>query len=377
MTLPTIVPVEYDGSTNDFLKTKSDRSGAARVYSEAVSVPSGTTTTTIVGLIPFNKGFRVDEKSIGAFSGALGTSVTVSLGVVYNDNTNNTNNATLYASALTAAAAGGELVPVASAANLGYVTTADGWVVATIGGATTGSTGAINIQCVGSYDGLGVDNSNTQNQLAMATFAQMKTWVSKRLQDPNNTAVSSDDVGDLINQAQSYWKNVRFNFNEITDTTTLLQSNPTVPLPDDWLVPSIDNCFVIEYSGIRYPLQKVSESRYNAMYLSNGIGQPWWFAKLASSGYQVYPIPDRDYTLERYYIRDYDDFVNDGDTNDFSINANILLQYTAAAYGSRDFRQDTDMFNAFWAQAMLEEDNLLATTRKDNATGRVEIHSLL
>lgn len=163
MTLPTIVPVEYDGSTNDFLKTKSDKSGAARTYGVSVSVPSGTTTTTIVGLIPFNKGLRIDEKSIGAFSGALGTSVTVSIGVVYNDNTNNTNNATLYASALTAAAAGGELVMVASAANLSYVTTADGWLVATIGGATTGSTGAITLQCVGSYDGLGVDNSNTQN----------------------------------------------------------------------------------------------------------------------------------------------------------------------------------------------------------------------
>lgn len=163
MTLPTIVPLEYAATATDFLKVKSDRSGAARVYSESVSVPTGTTTTTIVGLIPFNKGLRIDEKSIGAFSGALGTSVTVSIGVVYNDNVANTNNATLYASALTAAAAGGELVMVASAANLGYVTTGDGWVVATIGGATTGTTNPLTIQCVGSYDGLGANNSNTQN----------------------------------------------------------------------------------------------------------------------------------------------------------------------------------------------------------------------
>lgn len=211
----------------------------------------------------------------------------------------------------------------------------------------------------------------------MATFAQMKTWVSKRLQDPNNTAVSSDDVGDLINQALNYWKNIRFWFNEITDTTTLTQSNASVPLPDDWLVPSIDNCFVIEYSGIRYPLKKVSEEQYNAMYLSNGIGQPWWFAKQATDDYQVYPIPDRDYTLRRFYIRDYEDFSADGDTNDFSENAQFLLQYTAAAYGSRDFRQDLDMYKAFMDRALDEEQNLLVTTRKDNATGSLTITSML
>lgn len=163
MTLPTIVPLEYNGTATDFLQTKNDKSGAARDYGVSVSVPTGTVTTTIVGLIPFNKGWRINEKSIGAFSAALGTSVTIGIGVIYNDNTNNTNNATLYASALTAGAAGGELVMVASAANLSYVTTADGWLAATIGGATTGTTNAITLQCVASYDGLGVDNSNSQN----------------------------------------------------------------------------------------------------------------------------------------------------------------------------------------------------------------------
>lgn len=163
MTTPNIVPVEYDATFRDYLKIKSDRSGAGREYGVQVSVPTGTVTTTIVGLIPFSKGFRINEKSIGAFSAALGTGVTAGLGVIYDDNVANTNNQTLYASALTAPAAGGELVAVASAANLSYVTTGNGWVVATIGGATTGTTGVLTIQLIGSYDGLGVDNSNNQN----------------------------------------------------------------------------------------------------------------------------------------------------------------------------------------------------------------------
>lgn len=205
----------------------------------------------------------------------------------------------------------------------------------------------------------------------------MKTWVSKRLQDPNNTAVSSSDVGDMINQALSYWQNVRFNFNEITDETVLAQGDPAIPLPDDWLCPSIDDCFVIEYSGIRYPLRKISETMYNAFYLSNGVGQPWYFTKQASDNYQVYPIPDRNYTLRRFYLRDYAPFSADGDTNDFSEKAQNLLQYTAVAYGSRDFRQDINMYQVFMQQALDEKKNLLATTRKDNATGAVTIYSML
>lgn len=211
----------------------------------------------------------------------------------------------------------------------------------------------------------------------MATFGEMKTWVSKRLQDANNTAVSLSDVGDLINMALEYWKNRRFWFNEITDTATLTQSNATIPLPSDYLVPSIDDGFVIEYSGIRYPLRKVSESLYNQMYLSNGIGQPWYYSRQADDEYVVYPIPDRDYTIRRFYLKDYEEFSSDSDTNDFSTYGKNMVQYTAAAWGSRDFRQDTAMYDAFWAQAQREYQSLLVTTRKANATGALTLTSML
>ncbi len=211
----------------------------------------------------------------------------------------------------------------------------------------------------------------------MATFAQMRTWVSKRLQDPNNTAVSSDDVGDLINQAQNYWKNVRFNFNERVVVDVLTESDPTIPLPVDWLVPATDDAFVIDYSGIRYVLKKLVEPMYNAIYLSNGIGQPWWYSKQADEGYLVYPNPDRNYDIRMFYLKNYDDFSADGDTNDFSTYGVNLLQYTAAAYGMRDFRQDLNMYQAFMDRALDEEQNLLVTTRKENATGSLVTYSTL
>jgi len=211
----------------------------------------------------------------------------------------------------------------------------------------------------------------------MATFAQMRTWVSKRLLDPSYTSVSSDDVGEMINQAITYWKKRRFWFNEITDTTTLTTSDNSIPLPDDWLCPSIDNCFVIEYSGIRYILKKISEATYNAMYLTNGIGQPFWFSRQADTEYKVYPIPDKDYTLRRFYLRDYDDLLADGDTSVWTEEAQDLIKYTAAAYGMRDFRQDAAMYDTFMSQAQQEYQNLLVQTRKDNATGSLTLTSIV
>lgn len=152
MTLPTIVPLKWTGTTTDFLKTKVDRQGVERAQRTTVSVPSGTTTTTLVGLVPFNAGWA--PTGFRLYCDALSTSVTASVGVVYNDSTNNTNNATLFVNASTAAAAGGELVYVASATSVDYVTTGDGWLVVTIGGATTGTTGNVQGTVFGYYDGL-------------------------------------------------------------------------------------------------------------------------------------------------------------------------------------------------------------------------------
>ena len=211
----------------------------------------------------------------------------------------------------------------------------------------------------------------------MATFSEMKTWVSKRLQDPNNTAVSSEDVGDLINQALSYWKNVRFWFNEKTYDGLLSTSNSLITLPSDFLVPATDDFIYLDYSGIRFVLKKLVEPLYNGIYLANGVGQPWWYSKQADLGYRVYPNPDKAYDYRLFYLKDYTPFSSDSDTNDFSEKAQYLLQYTAAAYGSRDFRQDLDMYKAFMDRALDEEQNLLVTTRKDNATGSLVTYSAL
>jgi len=212
----------------------------------------------------------------------------------------------------------------------------------------------------------------------MPTFSQMKTYVSKRLLDPNNTAVSSDDVGEAINASISYWKFRRFWFNEVSDTATLTAQDPSFPYPADFLVPATDDDgFNIQYSNMRYPLDKISQAQFDGLFLDNGFGIPRWYARIGSDEFQCYPIPDQNYTVARHYLRDYAPLVLDADTNDFTDFASRLINLWALANLSAELRQD-DKMEAYYRSASNDEyDNLLVMTRKSNASGKLTISSFL
>ncbi len=152
MTTPNIVPTGYFGNATDFNKVKRDPTGALRQVTGAVSVPSGTTATSIVGLVPFQRGakFIINDKSVycGNF-GAAGT--TVDLGIIYDDSANNTNDVDAFASAATAAQSGG-FVTIDEFSGLTLTTTANGWLAVTINTANADATANIEFSVAVSYD---------------------------------------------------------------------------------------------------------------------------------------------------------------------------------------------------------------------------------
>jgi hypothetical protein len=214
----------------------------------------------------------------------------------------------------------------------------------------------------------------------MANFSSMITYIAKRLIDPNNTAVSTDDIGQAINDAISYWKFRRFWFNEVNDTATLTAQDGSFPYPDDFLVPSQqDDGFNIQYGNMRYPLVKITSGQYDALFLNNGYGLPRWYARLASGQYQCYPLPDRDYVVGRYYLKDYADLTNatGQDTNDFTDHAPRLIELWALANLSAELRQDDKMEAYYRSGAADEYRNLRVMTNKANGTGKLVIKSKL
>lgn len=158
LTLPTIYPANFLGDATDFLQCKVDRSGAVRVQEFKVSVPAATAITTIIGLIPFQKGFRFHQQAsfIAAAPIDTGTTITVDLGYVYYDSTLGTtvdnawvNGATTFQSSGTSS-----LTMVQTPeTNVGiWKAAAQGWLAITLDAGPTTTTGDIFGQIAFSYD---------------------------------------------------------------------------------------------------------------------------------------------------------------------------------------------------------------------------------
>lgn len=209
----------------------------------------------------------------------------------------------------------------------------------------------------------------------MGTFAQIRSSISGRLLDPSNTSVSSADVSAAINDAIRYWKSTEFWFNSAVSTQTLTTDDGTIPLPSDFYVPATQTgAFIIEYSDQRYILRKVSKMEYNATWMGNGNGLPQIYARVGQN-FECYPLPDRAYTINEYYLKDYDDLVNDSDTNDFTINAPRLITLWSTANLISEFRQDEKMESYFRNAAMDESEQLAMVSREQNASGNLVIWS--
>lgn len=212
----------------------------------------------------------------------------------------------------------------------------------------------------------------------MPTFGDIQTAVSKRLLDPNNVSISSQDVGNSINDAIAYWKFRRFWFNEVADTATLTAQNGSFPYPDDFLVPATeDDGFYIAYSNQRYPIKKVTQQVYDGIFLNNGFGLPRFYARIADTGYQCYPLPDRDYTVGRHYLKEYQDLVNLTDANDFTIYADRLITLWTLADMTYEFQQDDKMSPYYRDRAMKEYNNLQVMSGKSNGIGKLTLNSIL
>lgn len=212
----------------------------------------------------------------------------------------------------------------------------------------------------------------------MANFGDIVTNVSQIIIDPNNTAVDVATVKTYVNKAIAYWKLRRFWFNEVNDTATLTTHDNAFPYPSDFLVPALkDDGFCIEYSGIRYPMAKISEPAYDSFYIANGYGLPTWYARTGSDEYRCWPIPNMDYTVRRHYLRDYEDLVNDADTNDFTDYASDLIEAWASYRIASRLRQDLVDADELQKQAMDEYRQLRVMTNKANATGKIALSSNL
>ena len=63
----------------------------------------------------------------------------------------------------------------------------------------------------------------------MATLAQIRTRISRKLKDPDNTGISTSEVDEEINRAIRHYSNERFWFNEKQSDITLTSGSQVIP----------------------------------------------------------------------------------------------------------------------------------------------------
>lgn len=210
----------------------------------------------------------------------------------------------------------------------------------------------------------------------MATFGGLATKASTRLKDADNTAVSASDVRDVINDAIQHWSKDRFWFNEFEETVTLTQDNPVLTLTTNTpLYLFQTDGVVIDFAQTRWLLKKVSSAEYDRMN-TEGRGLPFAWTE-RNNQFEVYWYPDTDYTAIVRGIKAYARFATDGsaDTseNDFTTQAADLILYEALSRLFGEFRQDEKMEAYYQARTRNEYQSLKAQTRRDKATGRINV----
>ena len=208
----------------------------------------------------------------------------------------------------------------------------------------------------------------------MSTFSELKTRIAKKLLDPNNVAVSAEDVGLAINDAIDFWKEKKFWFNETSQSVTLTVDDPEITMPSDFLFEIDTGGFIISYANTEWELKKVHVSEYEANDTA-GKGLPYIYTYKGGS-WLVYYYPDQAYSLVITYIKDYADLVNDADTNDFTLQAKRLIEYEALSRLYAEFRQDEKMEAYYSNRAKSERNNLRDRTSKVSGTGTLTIDHL-
>lgn len=142
-------------SANSFFTAPSGQGDGPRLVVRTATVPDASTTGTIIGMVPFNKGAILQYGSALAVDDLdTATDVTLDWGWIYSDNdtTTNINDTNGFAAAATTAQAGGILRPTATAGAT-FEATADGWIAVTTGGGSTTTAGDITFNGTISYQG--------------------------------------------------------------------------------------------------------------------------------------------------------------------------------------------------------------------------------
>lgn len=210
----------------------------------------------------------------------------------------------------------------------------------------------------------------------MATLQQIRTTVSRKLKDPNNTSLSAAVVDAEINRSIRYYSTYRFWFNEELVDITLTADNQVVPnIPSDFVSELQVNGLLLIDSQVKINLQKLHPNDFTSRD-DDQTGRPAFYT-YRDGQFLLLPTPQQAYTLKFRYLKSYSDLSSDSDTNDFTDNAeDLIILHTLKNVFAED-KQDMELSAQYAALELQELKTLKSRTDNLNGSGYLQARSIL
>ena len=214
----------------------------------------------------------------------------------------------------------------------------------------------------------------------MPTFGELKTRVANKLNLPSTDSASLARIGNAINGAIDFYEEKHLWFNEATAQFTTTASNPDLTplpaaLPSDYLYEWEQAGLVLTENNTKYIIKKITHQDQISIDNSNTESRPRFYTFTREKIY-LYPVPDKGYTVDLYYIKSYPNLTSDSQSNDWTNNADRLIEAKALADMYLDDRHGIDMANRYEQKAEQELRRLQTRSKKGIATGELTINSL-
>lgn len=204
----------------------------------------------------------------------------------------------------------------------------------------------------------------------MSTFAQMKT----RIADDIKRSDLTTQIGVAINRAIEFYEKERFFFNETSGTFSTVSGQESYGSADS--IPStiaeIDEVTLTQTSTNIYPLNPTSFSSIRSMNTggTSYTGEPLDFAYYMEK-FWLSPIPNAVFTVTVYFKKTYAQLSADGDTNDWTEEAEDLIEARARWWLYRRIIRNFDEAAAAKAEELEALSSLVSKTTMLISTGSV------
>lgn len=211
----------------------------------------------------------------------------------------------------------------------------------------------------------------------MATLQELRDLIKGKLDDGDVKRPDSSQIDAQINASIRYYSNKKFWFNsEVVNIPTVIGDKFLTGIPSDYKMNSEPNTLVlVDTSGQKYPLVHIDPLAYDSLD-SAGQGRPFWYTYRAGN-FELYYIPDQIYTMQLSYIKKYAALVNNNDTNDFTVNAETLIEYKTLEDLLRDYREDAERAAEYARRAKEQLFTILSETYNRTATGNLSTENII